>query len=328
MGQTRNTGRRSAFGLAAVLIIAGGIVSEPSDARAADRGPGRLVYQEFGGTIHSVNADGTDDRTLSQDSRNHGASWSPDGKQILFLRGTPVRSELYVMNRDGSNPHLLRHLKGSVSSASWSPDGKTLALSYEPGEFIPGQLRRAPGFFLLSLDSQDEPRLVRENSWGVKWSPDGKKVVFAENPSPGRWVVHIANADGSNDVPLVTSNIFRNTEGAAWSPDGRRIAFTATTTSREGVFIVNSDGSGVRPLAPYSKEWNCRLPSWSPDGTRIAFCCAAMPACSGVIEGSAFDLAKLGRCIQPIFALSLKDPRAKPVQITKHDGLFPEFAPR
>src|SRR5512140_1910082 len=100
MGQTTNTGRRSLLGLAAVLIIAGGIVSEPSDVRAADRGPGRLVYQEFGGTIHSVNADGTDDRTLSQDSSNHGASWSPDGKQILFLRGTPVRSELYVMNRD------------------------------------------------------------------------------------------------------------------------------------------------------------------------------------------------------------------------------------
>ncbi len=285
-----NTGRRSPLGLAAVLIIAGSIVSVPSDARAADRGAGRLVYQEPGGTIHSVNADGTDDRTLSQDSRNHGASWSPDGKQILFLRGTFVRSELYVMNRDGSNPHLLRHLEGSVVSASWSPDGKTLALSYLPKEWLdrrtPGQQRPAPGFFLLSLDSQDEPRLVRENSWGVKWSPDGKKVVFVENPSPARWVVHIANADGSNDVPLVAPNIFQNTEGAAWSPDGRQIALVARTTSQGGIFIVNADGSGVRPLAPDSKEWNCRGPSWSPDGTRIAFCCAAMPACPGVAPGN------------------------------------------
>jgi Tol biopolymer transport system component len=317
-------GRRSALGLVAVVIIASSIVSAPSVARAADQGAGRIVYEQDG-SIRSVNADGTDERTLTKGDRDRGASWSPDGKQILFLHGN---DELYVMNRDGSNPHLLRHLQGSIESARWSPDGKTLGLIYRES----GQPGQGPGFFLLSVDGQVLPRLVRENTWGVNWSPDGKKVVLINSPSPGARTVVIANPDGSHDVPLITSDILHFTEEAAWSPDGRQVALVASTTSQAGIFVVNSDGSGARLLAADSREWqHCRHPSWSPDGGQIAFSCSAMPACSGGVpsgipkKGSPPSLTT---CVRPLFVVPLNDSLTRPTQITDHDALFPEFAPR
>jgi Tol biopolymer transport system component len=348
MAQTMNIGRRSALGLAAVLIIAGSIVSVPSEARAADQGSGKILYQYVSdlafGDIHSVNADGTDDRTLWKDDSSHGVSWSPDGKQILFLHDSSQhQTEFYVMNRDGSNPHLLRRqLEGFVESASWSPDGKTLALAYRPKQWIvrstPGQPAPAPGFFLLSVDGHDEPRLIRENAWDVKWSPDGKKVVFGVNPSPGRWSVHIADADGSNDLPLIGSDFGYDEvggtvwpsppEGAAWSPDGRQIALVARTTTQHGIFIVNSDGSALRFVAANWEEWRCYHPSWSPDGRQIAFSCVAMPACQGVAPGNLLQNQKPGPCVQPLFVIPVNDPSAKPIRLTEHNALFPEFAPR
>jgi eukaryotic-like serine/threonine-protein kinase len=58
-------------------------------------------------------------------------SFSPDGKQFVYMRGVPERgnTELRVANTDGSNDHLLAALPdwpGFMFGAAWSPDGKTI----------------------------------------------------------------------------------------------------------------------------------------------------------------------------------------------------------
>ncbi|MFZ1031396.1 MAG: protein kinase [Candidatus Acidiferrales bacterium] len=61
-------------------------------------------------------------------------SFSPDGKQFVFMRGVPEHNtvELREANADGSGDHLLATLQdwpGFMFGASWSPDGKTILAS-------------------------------------------------------------------------------------------------------------------------------------------------------------------------------------------------------
>jgi eukaryotic-like serine/threonine-protein kinase len=58
-------------------------------------------------------------------------SFSPDGKQFVYMRGVPERNaiDLRVANADGSGDHLLVSLPDYPSfmyGAAWSPDGKTI----------------------------------------------------------------------------------------------------------------------------------------------------------------------------------------------------------
>src|SRR5208282_2678486 len=52
----------------------------------------------------------------------NSAVFSPDGKQIACLKG----SDLWMMDANGSNAHLLAALPGAPSWLAWSPDGQTL----------------------------------------------------------------------------------------------------------------------------------------------------------------------------------------------------------
>jgi TolB protein len=56
-------------------------------------------------------------------------AWSPDGKQIAFVRSQPTRInfDIYVMNADGSNPERLTRSPDGEFAPTWSPDGKQIA---------------------------------------------------------------------------------------------------------------------------------------------------------------------------------------------------------
>ena len=62
----------------------------------------------------------------------HSPSWSPDGKQLAFLRPdleairrSSYRDNIYVVGRDGRGLHRLT--RGGGSGPVWSPDGRRIA---------------------------------------------------------------------------------------------------------------------------------------------------------------------------------------------------------
>ena len=70
--------------------------------------------------IYSINPDGSDMRRLTSNTWewDKHPSWSPDGSQIVFWSNRDTgRRQLWVMNADGSNPHLL--LKSTFND--WDP---------------------------------------------------------------------------------------------------------------------------------------------------------------------------------------------------------------
>jgi Tol biopolymer transport system component len=118
--------------------------------------------------IYSMRGDGSNVKALTNDGHSHSPIWSPDGRRILFIHDSALRTkpayrepkefesyhsvELYVMDADGKNRRLLRRLEPVIYSAAWSPDGKTLAISCLPeiAESSTTRRRTNPGWSLTA----------------------------------------------------------------------------------------------------------------------------------------------------------------------------------
>lgn len=294
--------------------------------------------------IYSMGADGSNVKALTKDGHSHGPSWSPDGRRILFIHDSTLRTkpayreqkefeshhpvELYVMDTDGNNPKLIRRLEPVINGAAWSPDGRTLAITCLPEALAnrpqsTAESMRA-GLFLLPANGQGELRLLFPNAFAPSWSPDGKELAFSVKHPRGRWAIHVANADGSHDVQLTDPS--RIGCSPAWSPNGKLIAFDefVDQQGRQQIFVMDADGSHVRQLTN-DPNWSCGHPSWSSDGGRIAFSCRSASAPCGTVSsvGSVLPV-----CVRRIFTVSVRDSKSEPTQLSEHDGASPSFVPR
>lgn len=71
--------------------------------------------------IFLVDLTGTQIRRLTTDAgSNEDPTWSPDGRFIAFTTTRNGKRQLYLMDMDGSAPHLLADLKGDSFTPHWS----------------------------------------------------------------------------------------------------------------------------------------------------------------------------------------------------------------
>ena len=228
--------------------------------------------------IYVMNADGSGQRRLTRDpGLDRGATWSPDGRELLFNRmasrlkpGAPPG--FYVMNVDGSGQ---RRLAAATGNAAWSPDSRMIAFSRGTGD--------GRDIYAINADGSGQRRLTRSPGMDLDptWSPDGRKIAFVSRrercPSAsvgsscvcGNAEIYVMNADGSGQRNLTRSPASAYYSSAAWSPDGRKIAFVSDRDGNGEIYVMNADGSAQRRLTrnPASDGG----PVWSPDGRKIAF---------------------------------------------------------
>jgi Tol biopolymer transport system component len=329
------------------------LLSSAAPALADDAPPpGRVAYDR-GGNIYTAER-GSGETVVVKDGDCHTPRWSPDGKRILFIRNTSLQTlvnddgstseigqptDFYIVDRNGDNMHLVRHLDGVVSDPTWSPDGKTIGFFYQSKEewLHEGMPGFQSGFFEMPVKGMDPPRLISTDARSVDWSPNGKKLVFTVDRPGDHFALHTANVDGGDETQLLDEEIFVNADHAKWSPDGSQIAFQALVRHKlpdnkfafqSTIFTVHPDGTHIRQLT-YDLGWDCWHPWWMPDkdNMTLTYYCYAMPGCTPAIAKASPE-----QCIGRTFTVDINDPHAKPEQTAEQQGIaggvIPQVAPK
>lgn len=134
--------------------------------------------REEGGATWIVGSSG---RPVQYLTKAYAATWSPDGKTIIF---TNAHGDIYTVGADTDAPRLLYRNEGPpdqvvrTSDIRWSPDGKTIRLT-----------RTGKGLTIWELSSTGKGLHEFLPDWNApsakccgSWTPDGRFYVFMAGP--------------------------------------------------------------------------------------------------------------------------------------------------
>lgn len=111
--------------------------------------------------------------------------------------------------------------------------------------------------------------LIYQQLTGVKGIFSTKLAyVVVQRAAPGRarYTLEVADQDGYNPRPLLTSP--EPIMSPSWSPNGKQIAYVSFENKQSGIYIQNV-ATGSRTLMSRYPGIN-GAPAWSPDGRRLA----------------------------------------------------------
>jgi Tol biopolymer transport system component len=263
--------------LLGLLMLAGAL---PAPASFPGKN-GRIAFV-LGPDIYTMSSDGSDIKQLTDLGPDNSAfweSWSPDGKQIVFneYRGPDFLGQLWLMNSDGSNQHLLlAETDFDDERPSFSSDGSSVIFTrcrdhdtcalYQIG--IQGGGLQA--ITQLELGTQD---------LSGEYTLDGKLAFIGVGRQGIICAVEVADSQLSSLRRLTPAPLAARQPD--WSPDGRRIAFSThcrgggENFQNEEIWVVNSEGNALHQLTNNGNEYFSGFhdfhPSWSPQGDAIVF---------------------------------------------------------
>jgi Tol biopolymer transport system component len=215
-----------------------------------------------GATPHRLTDDPADDWVVA---------WSPDGRQLTFVRDWGEGAAFYTVPSAGGQARKLVDVTGLVYSPqgyfvpalSWSPNGEWVALAEKPDEATAARIVR------LDLETLEKEPLTTPPDSAIgdlfpTVSPDGTWVAFARSASTA-WAgldLWLQPVDGQAARRL-THNTYSWVSAARWASDGGELVFSA-----EGrVLRVAAEGGIPEPVAGVGE--NARSPSVR--GGRLVF---------------------------------------------------------
>lgn len=162
--------------------------------------------------IYSVDAEtGAFTRLTNDSERELFASWSPDGRQIAFMRDYA----LWVMDADGTGQRQV--VEGEARDLDWSPDGTLIAMesSETPGRGMDFEI------YLVQPDGMGRRSLTNSPAiilYNPSWSPDGMHLAvesYADYPPREGQISIVDVQTGVLTQVTSTGNNFQ----PFWAPD-------------------------------------------------------------------------------------------------------------
>lgn len=183
------------------------------------------------------------------------------GERVIYLRHSMdimkdrARSNLWIIDTDGSNHRPLVTGAVNVSSPVLAPDNNRLA--YVTRDEVGSQI------FVLWLDTGQTAQLTRlpYTPKRLAWSSDSQSLAFSmlvatKPPTIGEMPAKPAGAEWADPPVVVDRTVYRN-DGAGNKPHGF-----------EHVFVIRADGGGPRQVTTGDFHHTGRI-DWSADSRSL-----------------------------------------------------------
>jgi dipeptidyl aminopeptidase/acylaminoacyl peptidase len=207
-------------------------------------------------------------RQLTNGTRDTSPRWSPDGKQLAFLRaptkdGKPQPAQVFLLDMSGGEARQLTDLPRGAGSPTWSPDGRTIAFTSNTA----------------ARDRETRKEGERESDIRVitraTYRSNGRGYSDPSRPTH-IWTIPVPRGGDAPGEPRQLTHSEFDDQGITWAPDGRSIYFTSERVEEPyyhprdtDLYAVPAEGGEIVRVA--SIEGTVAAVAPSPDGRRIAF---------------------------------------------------------
>jgi acylaminoacyl-peptidase len=217
---------------------------------------------------------------------------SPDGQRVVYVRNfmdimkDRRRSNLWIINSDGTDHRPLTSGKHNDSSPRWSPDANTLLYVSTAGG--------TPQLYCRWMDTGQTVKLTDVTSAPVNavWSPDGTRIAFAMRvPEPAKPFAEMPEKpEGAEwaDPPKVIRKLLYRSDGAGYLKD-----------EHMQLFVLPAEGGTPRRLTP--GPYDHSAPVWTPDGKALLFSANRRPDGEyDPLNSEIYELTLADRQIKPL----------------------------
>jgi len=211
---------------------------------------------------------------------NMFASWSADGKHIVYVNMKSMGSNIFVMNSDGSsNKQLTFETNTMFREPSFSPDGSKILFAEgdmqgdDEGLYHIG-IMNLDGSNITQLTDYSKPNNSSSNYY-QRFSSDGSKITFTSysyDDENEDYDIYMMNSDGSNLIHLSKDDLYGYVTHGSLSPNNTKFIYSALVVDPAvgiDIFVMNIDGSHKTRLTHDGEM--ATNPVWSSDGSKISY---------------------------------------------------------
>jgi Tol biopolymer transport system component len=242
-----------------------------SKTNTVETGAGTLDHS--GGLfLNKPSRRGREPRQLTANPDDHSPSFSPDGRQILFVsEDEEGNASIYVVSSDGTGRREVTGDGLGGVDPHFFPSGRAIAFA----RMVDGHSH----IFTIRLDGSG----LRQLTFGAyddrdpALSPNGRRIAFVSDRDPDgrrdRSDIFSMRPNGGQLRILVDGPY--SEYDPDYAPNGRRLAFASNRgPGSSSIFVTRANGTEVlrltrcRPFPPRCRSYT--NPVFSPDGRHLA----------------------------------------------------------
>jgi len=255
---------------------------------------GKQIVFDLLGDIYVIPIGGGEAKALAS-----GIAWdmqprfSPDGRWIAFTSDRGGGDNIWVMDRDGSNPRqVTKETFRLLNQPDWTPDSEFIVARKH---FTSTRSLGAGEMWLYHRSGGDGVQLTKrrteqKDTGEPAFSPDGRYLYFSDDNTPGEifeyskdpnkeiYVIRRLDRETGEIQPFVTGpgGSIRPTP----SPDGKSLAFIRRVRYRSVLYVMDLESGAEVPIhegldRDMQETWAIHgvypTMAWTPDGKSIVF---------------------------------------------------------